>query len=445
MKETKNSYRVLINREYYSLTNDNNKINIGLLMMVKNEHKRIKVSLDSVVGYVDCFIIYDTGSEDDTVEIIKNHCEEHKINLYLIQGEFDNFANSRNVSLQFADTIDVDYLLLLDCNDVLRGGEHLREYAKEYKNCPATGFLVAQEWWSGRYDKYYNLRFVKAREGWRYRGSVHEWMKDTKSKEGEELTPLRVPDKVVLYQDRTQDDDKSGKRFFRDKVLLLEDHKNNPTETRTLFYLAQTCSCLNQVEDAFYYYKIRSSLEGFQEEKFQAIYRCGEISETLRHPWYESMGWYMRAFEHSSRVEPLIKIANHYKENKQWMIAFTFINLACTLTYPEHCILFVDQHAYNYMRWHILGIVGYYIGKYEEGKVGCLKAIEAGLNCELDNNNLKFYLDKENEIKNNNLNNLTKKQFIELEIQRLGEENPKMSQKMLTMKANMFWKLRNKS
>ena len=36
---------------------------------------------------------------------------------------------------------------------------------------------------------------------------------------------------------------KSGPRFKRDRELLLIDHAKDNRETRTLFYLAQTCAC----------------------------------------------------------------------------------------------------------------------------------------------------------------------------------------------------------
>ena len=175
---------------------------------------------------------------------------------------------------------------MLDTNDELRGGEHLREFCKEYKDKPNTGYLVCQEWWSGKYDKYYNLRMVKPRQGWRYSGRVHEWMKNTKFENDEAACAagekvIRVPKDLVLYQDRTQDDDKTGNRFARDKVLLLADHKDDPTEPRTVFYLAQTCACLNHLDDAYYYYKLRTTLEGFWEERFHAFLRCGELSERL--------------------------------------------------------------------------------------------------------------------------------------------------------------------
>ena len=369
-------------------------------MMVKNEKKRIHITLNSIRNFADSLIIFDTGSTDQTVQILKDFSKESGIPLSLMQGDFINFSESRNISLDFADSFEyVDYLLLLDCNDELRGGEHLRLFAEKHKNSKSTGFLTAQEWWSGQYDRYYNIRLVKARQGWRYRGSVHEWMKDTKSAPNKEPPVIRIPEKTVIYQDRTQDDDKSSKRFVRDKVLLLKDHKDDPTETRIIFYLAQTYYCLGQLEDAFYYYKLRTTLEGFQEEKFHALLKCGDISEKLKHPWHHSMTFYMKAFEHSQRVEPIIKIAEHYRKQNNWILSFTFANLACSLNYPENCILFVDKHSYTYTRWHILGIVAYYVGKYTEGKAACERAIACGLNYELDTNNLKFYNDKEKELR----------------------------------------------
>jgi len=422
-------------------------------MMVKNEQKRLHVTLDSVIGHVDSLVVFDTGSTDNTVQILKNFSAKHNIPLRLKEGEFENFSASRNVSLDFADTFeDIDYLVLLDTNDELRGGDELRKFCMGYKDKPNTGFLLCQEWWSGKYDKYYNVRLIKANQGWRYRGKVHEWMKNTRfeddeaaQKEGDVV--VRVPADTVLYQDRTQDDDKSGKRFARDKILLLEDHKENPEEPRTVFYLAQTCSCLQDIADSFYFYKLRTTLEGFWEERFHAFYRCGELTEKLKHPWEESFKWYMKAFEHSPRAEPLIKIAEHYKD-KNWLLSYTFADLACKLKYPDHCILFVDKHAYDYIRWHVLGIAGWYSGFRNEGKIGCVKAIECGLNHRLDTDNLKHYENWEKEQLQSHqtaASSLTKKQFTELKVQELLQSQPNLKIKQIHSKANQLWKRRKKN
>jgi len=454
-KKEKHIFNMTVKKEFYSFSPD--IPTIGLVMMVKNEKKRLQVTLDSIVGHVDCMIIFDTGSTDNTIDILKAHSEKHKINLYLIEGEFVNFSTSRNMVLDFADTIDVKFLLLMDTNDELQGGTDLRGFSATQMNTETTGYLVCQHWWSGHYDKYFNVRFVKNRSGWRYQGRVHEWMKDTTSKTDQpSYAVIKLPDHIILYQDRTKDDDKTVKRFKRDYELLLEDHKDDPTEPRTLFYLAQTCSCLEMHEDSLYYYKLRSELEGFQEEKFHAFLRAGELSVTLGHNWTDIMGFYMKAAEHSDRAEPYIKIAKYYIDRKKFRIATGFAQMACDLEYPYDSILFVDKRAYDYERWHILGLAAFYAGRLDIGKKACIKAVEAGVNKELDESNLRFYIEREKEetkknsvkeeVKKNsvkeNVEEVTKAQFVQNKVNELKQRFPHMKPKQLRLKANMLWKKR---
>lgn len=390
-------YNVVLEKEYYSISLEDNEPNIACLMIVKNEEKRIHISLESVIGTVKCFIIYDTGSTDKTKEIIINFCEKNKINLYMIEGEFVNFSVSRNVLLDYADTKDVHFLLLLDTNDELKGGDILFKLATSEMYTNNCAYYICQYWFSGNHNKYFNIRFIKPRKNWRYKGVVHEYISDISEEFGKEKGPnaLRLTDNIFLYQDKTMDDDKSSKRFYKDKLLLLSEYKKNPTETRNLFYLAQTCSCLSQKEDAFYYFKLRSKLDGFYEEKFHSFLRCGELSQELKYNWYDSsLAFYMKALEILYRAEPLIKISQYYNKEKKWLLSYNFIKMACSLPYPKNAILFVDKMAYDYTRWHIMGIVAYYCGYYLEGKLACLKAIETGLNPTLDKNNLKFYEEK---------------------------------------------------
>jgi phosphopantetheinyl transferase (holo-ACP synthase) len=435
-------YDVVIEKEYTKLSLESKKPVIGCLMMVKNEHARIHVTLDSITGVVDCLIIYDTGSTDDTMKIIIEHCEKHKLNLYMIQGEFVNFSVSRNISLDYADTKNVHFLLLLDVNDELRGGDKLKKFAENELETDNNAYLTCQYWWSGQYNKYFNTRFIRARKNWRYKGSVHEWIEDTNEIKGNPV--VKMSDDIILYQDRTKDDDKTGKRFHRDKELLLEDYKKDPKHTRTVFYLAQTYACLKENNEAFKYYKIRSELEGFYEEKFYSYLKCGEISEKLGYDWYESMSFYMKSLEIISRVEPLVKIAEHYRLQKKWFLAYQFIQSACSLKYPDHCILFVDTNSYDYLRWHNLGIIAYYVGKFKEGKEACLKAIKTGINVELNKKNLKFYDEKEKEEEiNENKSTLTKNEFIKTTILELQKQNTKMTMKQMKKLALCKWKKRN--
>lgn len=418
------------------------KPHIAALIMMKNEEKRLHVTLESLIGNVDSIVAYDTGSTDNTLQILKDFSNKYKIPLRLKEGVFVNFSESRNVSIDFADSFnDIDFILLMDVNDELRGGDKLRKFAEQEMSSKNNAYLMCQHWYSGTYDKYFNNRFIKARKGWRYKGSVHEWLcKDNVT------DPLvyKMGDDIILYQDRTKDDDKSGKRFIKDKELLLIDYQKNPEEPRTLFYLAQTCACLSHREEAFYYYKLRSEVEGFQEEKFHAFLKCGVLSEKLEHDWYTSFSFYMKAVEHSDRAEPLLKIADHYKMKKKWKLAYTFVKLACSLDYPKQAILFVDKHAYDYTRWHLMGIVAYYCGAYADGKQACLKAIEAGLNSKIDKSNLEFYEKKENEI-SDTIRNINKTDFLKQAIEEIKKDNKNIPMKKLQKLALNKWKNRNKN
>jgi hypothetical protein len=201
---------------------------------------------------------------------------------------------------------------------------------------------------------------------------------------------------------------------------------------------------LGDNENAFYYYKLRSKLDnGFYEEKYESFYKCGDISEILKLDWYESFSWYMKAFEIIPRVEPLVRIAEYYRLKNNWIIAHTFIKLACELPYPEQCILFIDKLSYDYKRWHLYSIIAYYVGSFEEGEKACLKAIENGTkynvsSITLDKDNLKFYLDK----KSSRI--VTKNDFIKNMSQEIKKGNAELNDKQILNKAKLMWKNREK-
>jgi hypothetical protein len=130
----------------------------------------------------------------------------------------------------------------------------------------------------------------------------------------------------------------------------------------------------------------------------------GQLAQRLNHPWEESLGWYLRAYTHSKRVEPLISIAEYYmnkdsfgRNQPDWHLAYTFIAQACRINFPHHQILFIDKNAYVYKRWHLMGRIGFYANRFKEGKEGCIRALMAQ-ETQVDMNNLLIYLKKEKEM-----------------------------------------------
>jgi len=378
-------------------------------MMLKNEAEQIRqTTLDSIKDYIGHVIVYDTGSTDKTIEVIREYCKTYEMRCDIKEGEFVDFAVSRNVLMDYCDellknTPDV-WILQMDAHDELRNGEVLVKFVEEHKG-PHTGGYVTQKWLSGtNLDSYYNLRLVKPCRGWRYDldAIVHEYQPIPESEKNRPNSEIIFrPEGIILYQNRSNQGDSSFRRFPRDKRMLYAKHLEKPKEPRTLFYLAQTCSCLGEPDEAYKYYLLRIKEAGFNEEVYQALFRLGELSGTLKHDWDESFMWYMKAFQHSQRAEPLIRIAEHYtawnmrgENNPDWPMCYMFANMASQLIYPVNQILFVDQACYTYKRWHILGWCCGHVGRYREGKEACLRAIESR-NEEVDRNNLKLYLERE--------------------------------------------------
>jgi glycosyltransferase involved in cell wall biosynthesis len=359
--------------------------------MVKNEEETIINTLISVQNYINSLIIYDTGSTDNTIQVITDFCIRNNLILNLKQEDFINFGESRNKAIKFAETFNyIDYLLLMDSNDILDDGEPLLKLCSEKKDSEETGFYLKQEWYNyNNVDTYHNIRLIKPKKGWKYIGVVHEYIYN------ENETPSKNDYNIILNQDRSTDNLKSSKRYLTDKQLLLQSLENDPNNTRNIFYLAQTCFCLKEYDESFQNYLLRTTLDsGFNEEVFYSFIRCGDIIGIQGGNWYDAMIYYMKAYEIDQRAEPLVKIAQYYMTKEKWMISFSFLSIACNIEYPNNAMLFVDKYVYDYVRWHLLGAIAFYCGpKYKkQGKEACLKAIES-MDRDIDKNNLKFYLD----------------------------------------------------
>jgi glycosyltransferase involved in cell wall biosynthesis len=88
-------------------------------MIVKNESKIITRLLQSVLHVIDSYCICDTGSTDDTVNIITHFFQS--LPGKIIHEPFRNFAYNRNYALEKCKGMS-DYILLLDADMILETG-----------------------------------------------------------------------------------------------------------------------------------------------------------------------------------------------------------------------------------------------------------------------------------------------------------------------------------
>lgn len=365
------------------------------ILLIKNEIDRIHVTIDSINPVFDACIVFDTGSTDGTVEWLK---ENVKIPFHLKEGKFIDFATSNNELLDFADTCKCsdgsayDYYVKLDGNDEFKGSLPSSEDLSDGKY---NAYFVERHLRSAgnKLSVFSDSRLIKANTGDRYVGVVHEYLKVD--------GPIGNCNTFHIYQDREADDNKSAPRWKRDVVLLEKEHERDPTNTRTVFYLAQSYGCVGDRERCLEFYIKRSQMGGYRDEVYHSLLTCGRKCQELSRPWPEAMEWYLKAYKHSNhRIESLIPIAQHYGDSQEYTLAYIFIKLACDIAYPSSVKLFVDRDAYDYRRWHLLGIYAYYyalhFGKDKSvlkiGEDACTKAIEQGVNKTLDERNLACYL-----------------------------------------------------
>ena len=70
--------------------------------MVKNEGKIIERLMNSVVNYIDGYVICDTGSTDNTIELVNKFLEKNNKKGTVVEIPWINFGESRTESAKQA-------------------------------------------------------------------------------------------------------------------------------------------------------------------------------------------------------------------------------------------------------------------------------------------------------------------------------------------------------
>jgi glycosyltransferase involved in cell wall biosynthesis len=360
---------------------------LAVVLMVKDEAKCIARTIQSCNNhsFINGIIVYDTGSTDDTISIIRN---ESKVPVDVLCGTFEDFATSRNKCLDFANTKDYDFLLFIDANDEIIVTSSSFELP-DLKSTEAVVWMIDIRWKvnTDKFTRYKNIKLARAHvSDLCWKGVVHEHL-DTAEHKAQYLSGIEI------YQDRMLCDNASRDRWPVDRVLLEKEFARDPSDLRTLFYLAQTYDCIGEKQLAYKHYEMRSNMSGgFEEERFYSLIQCGKLADDI----HLSLHWYTRAFIHSDRAEPLVALSRIFLTMDSFKLAHAYAKLACELQYPHNALLFVDTECYDYTRWHQLGIVSWYAGKMYDGRVGCTEAIKVR-NKSIDVKNLKFYDDDDDE------------------------------------------------
>jgi tetratricopeptide (TPR) repeat protein len=289
------------------------KPTLCLNMIVKNESLIIKRLLDSVISIIDSYCICDTGSTDNTVEIIEEYFKEKGLPGKILREPFKNFCHNRNFSLQCCIGLS-DYVLLLDADMIFE----INNFDKSMLTT-ADSFHILQ----GNDSFYYqNLRILKNNGLYKYVGVTHEYI-DTP----ENNTTIQFDKNVLFIRDIGDGGSKSDKTE-RDIKLLLNGIKEEPNNGRYHFYLANSYYDCGRYSESIDVYKKRIELGGWKQEIWYSYYRIGlcfrrmnKFAEALFY-WLEGYNYY------PERIEGLYEIINYYRHNSKHKLCMKFYNLA---------------------------------------------------------------------------------------------------------------------
>lgn len=354
-----------------------------LNMIVKNESKIISRLFDTVLSVIDCYCICDTGSTDNTVELITNYFKEKNIPGKVVVEPFKNFCYNRNFALNACKGMS-DYVLLLDADMVLE----VNGFNKNVLNL-ADSFLILQ----GNDSFFYqNVRIVKNNGLYSYSGVTHEY--------------INTPPNNISYQFEKKDifirdiGDGGAKndKFERDIRLLTEGIQLEPDNVRYYFYLANSYYDNREFEKAIEIYKKRIALGNWKEEVWYSYYRIGLSYKELGN-LAEAFHYWMNGYDYyPERLEGIYEIIKHYRFHGKHKLAEVFYQIAKKIldkNYNRNDYLFLHNDIYETKIYYEYSILAYYFGitNINDEVVKILNNTKDGTEINSLLENMKYYKD----------------------------------------------------
>lgn len=330
---------------------------IGILM-IKNEANIIRRCIENMVKFVDAVYISDTGSTDHTIDIVNQIVSNLDIPGEIASEPWKNFGQNRTRSFegavafceQIGWNVHCTYGLLLDADMVLEVLDPSIKSTLVHK-----GYTVLQ----GERDKfeYANVRLINLGYLWKCVGVTHEYWA------GEIAGAI---DRDALFIGDIGDGGSKGDKFTRDMQLLEQGLEAEPTNTRYMFYLANTYRDLGKSAQAIDMYKKRIAQGGWVDECWYCMYRMSCIYHDLN-DLTEMEYWANKAYEyHPSRAENIYLLTKVFRERSLHHKAWHYMKMGMSIPMPNDG-LFLEKSPYHYLFKYEKTILNFYVEPQNKG------------------------------------------------------------------------------
>lgn len=321
-------------------------ISLCLVMIVKDEEDTIRRCLTQVAPYISYYVICDTGSTDNTISEIKSTMEDLGIEGEVHERPWVNFEVNRTESLELAKG-KCDYRWIIDADDTFRAKN---PNVNPFNNLPKDVDCF-QILYRLNNLQYHRAQIIRSDQDWVYKGVLHEYL-DLPGKEG--LIQYQIPadfchvDADISPLKRANS---LEEKYAKDAEILAEALKDDPQNTRYMFYLAQSYRDSGQKLKAIDAYEMRIEAGGWEEEVYYSMYMIAKLKEQLgRHP-DEVITAYSRAWEYRpQRLEAVFHVMRKLRERGRWILSFTYGSMAIKNPGTSD-ILFVEPEIWQ---WRLL-------------------------------------------------------------------------------------------
>ena len=330
-----------------------------LTLMVRNEAaiigRCIETAMRCPAVTLDAVCLCDTGSDDNTVEVVRELMATKTIPLGVFTSEWQNFGHNRTLSFiacqELCTSLDWPledtYALVLDADMKLCGANE--KNISLFSGPPnLAGHQVQQ---SCGYIQYPNTRFLLLSVPWRCTGVTHEFW------DGAATTPL---DKTLIWIDDIGDGGCKADKFERDERLLVKGLRDEPGNVRYMFYLAQTLKDLKRLPEAIAMYKRRVRAGSWFQEQWYSAYQLSrlylELGDMVRMEY-----WGLRASGiDGERAENLYFLSSVFREKGRHHKAWYYMQEGIGMAKPNDR-LFLEGRIYDSSFHYEKTILNYYI------------------------------------------------------------------------------------
>lgn len=333
-----------------------------LVMIVKNEEHVITRSLQSALPYVDTWCIVDTGSTDKTMDIIRSVTKAAGKEGKLYERPWINFGQNRSDALSLARPM-ASWSFMMDADDIAAFPSYITEFPATAEGCTIL-IKIAN-------IQTYRTHFFNNKYPWSFVGVVHE----VPDLEGRQPLLSRVPESHYINARSEGARSTDPNRFEKDAILLEDDLSKNPTNTRSMFYAAQSWRDCGNREKAIQWYEKRAAAGGWSQEVYISLLNLIHLNENINIKFIYA--W--RALDvQPDRLETTYALLRTLRERNLWSTQAYVLGLTASQLRGEikDYMLFAENDVYAYQFDDEFSIHAYYTNHKEECAKGALRALE---------------------------------------------------------------------